>query len=95
LRHISQPQHTALAKVEVGLYNAGVPYKSTGSTSGQNSQGTFQQQFPEHLSGPSMKNTANKTMQDLVRKTREAVTKKTAGFPGFYPPRISRRSGNL
>ena len=54
--------NTALGNVEVGLHNAGVPYKFTGSTNGQNTNGTFQGQVPRNLSGSSLRD-SNKSYQ--------------------------------
>ena len=44
---------------------AGVPYKSTGSTNGQGTKGTFQRQLPEPPSGSQIKN-LNKIIPDHV-----------------------------
>jgi hypothetical protein len=45
--------NTILGNVEVGLHDAGVPFKSTGSTNGQGTKNTFRRQLPENLSGSS------------------------------------------
>jgi len=42
--------NTNLVSVEVGLHDAGVPFKSTRSTNGQGTKGIFQRQLPESLS---------------------------------------------
>ena len=52
----------------MGLHNAGVLYKSTGSTNGQGARGIFQRQIPKNLSGSSIKDT-NKIIPDLVIRT--------------------------
>jgi hypothetical protein len=57
--------NTTLGSVEVGLHDAGVPYKSTGSTNGQGAKGTFQGQLPPNLSGSSLEK-SNKIIPDLV-----------------------------
>jgi len=57
--------NTILGNVEVGLHDAGVPFKSTGSTNGQGTKGTFQGQLPENPSGSSLEKT-NKIIPDLV-----------------------------
>jgi hypothetical protein len=60
--------NTTLGNVEVALHNAGVPYKSTGSTNGQGTKGTFQRQLPRNMSDSSTKN-SNKIIPDLVIRT--------------------------
>ena len=45
--------NTILGNVEVGIHDAGVPFKSTGSTNGQGTKNTFRRQLPENLSGSS------------------------------------------
>jgi hypothetical protein len=55
--------NTILGNVEVGLHDAGVPFKSTGSTNGQGTKNIFQRQLPE--SGSSLEKT-NKIIPDLV-----------------------------
>jgi hypothetical protein len=57
--------NTTLGNVEVGLHDAGVPFKSTGSTNGQGTKNTFRRQFPENPSGSSLDN-SNKIIPDLV-----------------------------
>jgi hypothetical protein len=49
----------------VGLHDAGVPFKSTGSTNGQGTKNIFQRQLPKNLSGSSLEKT-NKIIPDLV-----------------------------
>jgi hypothetical protein len=48
---------TILGNVEVGSHDAGVPFKSTGSTNGQGTKGIFQGQLPENPSGSSLEKT--------------------------------------
>jgi len=57
--------NTILGNVEVGLHDAGFPFKSTGSTNGQGTKNTFQRQLPENPSGSSLEKT-NKIIPDLV-----------------------------
>ena len=57
--------NTILGNVEVGLHDAGVPFKSTGSTNGQGTKDTFRRQLPETPSGSSLEKT-NKIIPDLV-----------------------------
>jgi hypothetical protein len=57
--------NTILGNVEVGLHDAGVPFKSTGSTNGQGTKNTFRRQLPENPSGSSLEKT-NKIIPDLV-----------------------------
>jgi len=57
--------NTTLGNVEVGLHDAGVPFKSTGSTNGQGTKNIFQRQLPKTPSGSSLEKT-NKIIPDLV-----------------------------
>ena len=49
----------------VGLHDASVPFKSTGSANGQGIKGTFVGQLPENPSGSSLEKT-NKIIPDLA-----------------------------
>jgi hypothetical protein len=48
--------NTTLGNAEVGLHDAGVPFKSTGSTNGQGTKNTFRRKLPENPSGSSLDN---------------------------------------
>jgi len=62
----TSPNHnTILGNVEVGLHDAGVPFKSTGSTNGQGTKNIFRRKLPENPSGSSLEKT-NKIIPDLV-----------------------------
>ena len=72
--HLTSLNHnTALGNVEVGLHNAGVPYKSTGSTNGRGTKGAFRQQFSEHLSGSSIKGTHKMKPVHVIMSTATAA----------------------
>ena len=58
---------TILGNVEVGLRDAGVPFKSTRSTNGQGTKNIFRRQLSENPSGSSLEKT-NKFIPDRVIK---------------------------
>jgi hypothetical protein len=64
-RGTSLNHNTILGNVEVGVHDAGVPFKSTGSTNGQGTKNIFQRQLPKNPSGSSLEQT-NKIIPDLV-----------------------------
>jgi len=61
----SRNHNTSLGLVEDALHTAGVPCKSTGSTSGSGTKNTFVKQLPSAMNEASTKN-ASKIIPDLV-----------------------------
>ena len=57
--------NTILGNVKVGFHDAGVPFKSTGSTNGQGTKNTFRRQLPLNPSGSSLEK-SNEIIPDLI-----------------------------